>query len=91
MEANNVAKASNHDFLVFMHGGLVACNEKERATNTHIDSRNVFKIDPWVERAGWHNYLDTSEVESLLALINKPNLDNKSTLTIIWDAIAKLY
>lgn len=91
MEADNVAKASNHDFLAFMHGSLVARNEKERVTNTHIDCRNVFEIDPWVERTGWHNYLDTAELESLLALIDKPNPDNESTLTAIWNAMAELY
>ena len=66
-----------------MHGGLIAYNEKERATNTYIDSQNIFKTDPWVERARWHNYLNTYEVELLLALINKPNLDNKLVLTAI--------
>jgi superfamily II DNA helicase RecQ len=91
VEANNVAEASNNNFLAFMHGGLVARNEKERATNTHIDSQNVFETDPWVERAGWHNYLDTCEVESLLALIDKPNPDNESVLAAIWNAMAELY
>ena len=74
-----------------MYGGLVARNKKEWATNTYIDSQNVFKIDPWVERAGWHNYLNTCKVELLLALINKPNPDNESVLTAIWNAIAELY
>jgi hypothetical protein len=44
-----------------------------------------------VERTGWHNYLSTLEVESLLALIDKPNPDNESTLAAIWDAMAELY
>lgn len=83
IEANNVAKASNDDFLAFMHSAVVARDEKEQAINTHIDSGNVFEIDPWVERAGWHNYLNTLEVESLLALIDKPNPNNKITLTAI--------
>jgi hypothetical protein len=91
IEANNVAKASNDDFLAFMHSAVVARDEKERAINTHIDSGNVFEIDPWVERAGWHNYLNTLEVESLLALIDKPNPNNEITLAAIWNAMAELY
>lgn len=91
VEANNVAKASNDDFLAFMHSAIVARDEKERAINAHIDSGNVFEIDPWVERAGWHNYLDTLEVESLLALIDKPNPNNEPTLAAIWNAMAELY
>ena len=60
-------------------------------TNTYIDNRNVFKIDPWVECTRWYNYLNTLEVKSFLALIDKPNLDSKPTLSVVWDAIAELY
>ena len=74
-----------------MHSAVVAYNKKERAINAHIDSGNVFKIDPWVEYTRWHNYLNTLKVESLLALINKPNLNNELTLAAIWNAIAELY
>ena len=66
-----------------MHSAVVAYNKKEQVINAYIDSGNVFKIDPWVEHARWHNYLNTLKVESLLALINKPNPNNKLTLTAI--------
>ena len=46
IEANNITKASNDDFLAFMHSAVVARNKKEQAINTHIDSGNVFEIDP---------------------------------------------
>ena len=84
-------KPSNHEFIAFMHTVLVARDEKERVTNSHIDTGNVFEIDPWVERTGWHNYLNTQHLESLLALIDKPNPDNEPALTAIWDAMAELY
>ena len=89
---NNAVKASSDDdFLVYMHTALIAYNKKEQVTNTHIDNGNVFEINPWVKHTEWHNYLNMFKVELFLALIDKPNLDNKPILSVIWDAITELY
>ena len=66
-----------------MHTIFVACNEKEWVINTYINSGIILKIDPWVKHTGWYNYFNTLKVESLLALINKPNPGSELTLTAI--------